>query len=362
MIQFQVLKNDLSQSRLVKTTQAHELAPGEIEVAIESFGFSANNITYAAMGEQLKYWRFFPAADNASERWGLIPVWGYATVVASTHETVKVGERLFGYWPPASRWVLQPGHVGPHSLVDGRAHRQALPAGYNRYQRVSKPDPANSQSEALHMLLFPLHITSFCLADALVEQDWFGARQLVLTSASSKTALGLAEALSARGDGSAVIGLTSTNNRDFVADLGCYAEVLTYDELDQLDAQQDTVIVDFSGNGAVLNALHSQLAAHMIHTWHVGLTHWSQNDMGEAYIRSRSEVFFAPTYIQQCIENWGPDAFNQRANAFMHQAAGAASQWLQVTDIHGLAGLAEAFNTVVDGHIPAAQGLVVKLI
>ena len=361
MTQFQVLKNDLNQTRQVKTTEASDLAPGQVAMQVESFGLSANNITYWAMGEQLRYWQFFPAADNANDRWGLIPVWGFATVSDSKHEALAVGDRLFGYWPPATRWVLQPTQVRRHSLIDGSAHRQSLPAGYNRYQRVGKHDPANRPQEALQMLLFPLHITSFCLADSLQDQDWMGAQQIILTSASSKTALGLAQALATLDGAPALIGLTSAANQEFVNTLACYAQVLTYDEMAQIDDLTDTVIVDFSGHGGVLNTLHSLLGKHMIHTWHVGLTHWSHNDMGEAYIRSRSEVFFAPAYIQQCIENWGPDTFNQRSGEFLQQAAEATSGWLEVQEVDGLAGLAEVFQTVADGHIPAAQGLVVKL-
>ncbi|WP_223787486.1 DUF2855 family protein [Marinicella meishanensis] len=361
MIQFQVLKNDLNQSRLLKSSETIELAPGQVEMQIESFGFSANNITYWALGDQFKYWQFFPASDNANDRWGLIPVWGYATVQTSAHRDLPVGERLFGYWPPASRWVLQPTQINRHGLLDGSAHRQSLPAGYNRYQRVPKQEPANQQQEALHMLLFPLHITSFCLAEALTGQDWFGVQQIILTSASSKTALGLAQALATQDQAPAVVGLTSAANQAFVASLGCYAQVLSYEELAQIEADKTAVIVDFSGNGAVLNELHARLGKHMINTWHVGLTHWSQNDMGQAYIRDRSEVFFAPAYIQQCIETWGPEVFNQRSGTFLREAAEATSRWLEVIAVDGLAGLTEPFKAVANGQLPAAQGLVVHL-
>ena len=45
----------------------------------ERFALTANNITYAAFGEAMKYWQFFPA----DEGFGCIPVWGFATVVES---------------------------------------------------------------------------------------------------------------------------------------------------------------------------------------------------------------------------------------------------------------------------------------
>jgi len=44
-------------------------------------------------------------------------------------------------------------------------------------------------------LLFPLHITSFCICDALEDEGYFGADQIIIVSASSKTAIGVAQGL-----------------------------------------------------------------------------------------------------------------------------------------------------------------------
>ena len=76
------------------TTRWHEradepLAPGQVRVRIDRFALTSNNITYAAFGEAMNYWRFYPTGE---EGWGVIPVWGFATVVESTHPEVPVGE------------------------------------------------------------------------------------------------------------------------------------------------------------------------------------------------------------------------------------------------------------------------------
>ena len=47
--------------------------------------------------------------------------------------------------------------------------------------------------DAVRALLFPLHITAFCLCDSLAEDSYFGASQVIVVSASSKTAIGLAQ-------------------------------------------------------------------------------------------------------------------------------------------------------------------------
>ena len=65
---------------------------------VDRFAFTANNITYAMLGDQLKYWQLFPAPEG----FGNIPVWGFGRVIASKHPQVAEGELLFGYFPMAT--------------------------------------------------------------------------------------------------------------------------------------------------------------------------------------------------------------------------------------------------------------------
>ena len=43
--------------------------------------------------------------------------------------------------------------------------------------------------EAEHILFFPLFFTSFLIDDFLADEDFFGADTIVISSASSKTAI-----------------------------------------------------------------------------------------------------------------------------------------------------------------------------
>ncbi|MFX9703743.1 DUF2855 family protein, partial [Acinetobacter baumannii] len=67
-------------------------------------------------------------------------------------------------------------------------------------------------------LLRPLFMLSFLVDDFLAEHEMFGASRVLLSSASSKTAVGLAHLLHTR-KGVKVIGLTSAANVDFVKSL-----------------------------------------------------------------------------------------------------------------------------------------------
>ena len=99
-----VRKNELANARL-RSTSAAPLAEGQVRVRIDHFALTSNNITYAAFGEAMNYWQFFPTGE---EGWGAIPVWGFGTVTESLQPDVAVGERLYGYWPMADQVVLQP--------------------------------------------------------------------------------------------------------------------------------------------------------------------------------------------------------------------------------------------------------------
>lgn len=163
-----------------------------------------------------------------------MPVWGFADVIASTVDGVAVGERFYGYFPIASHLRVWPERVTARGFYDGAAHRKTLTSAYNQYMRCSADAAYREADENYQMLVRPLFITSFMLADFLQDQAFFGAQQLVFSSASSKTAYGTAFCLQAYPQVQR-IALTSARNKDFVAGLGCYGAVAAYDELPQID-------------------------------------------------------------------------------------------------------------------------------
>jgi hypothetical protein len=141
---FQVRKDALAQTRW-HTSAPVPLAPGQVRLRVESFALTANNITYAAFGDAMSYWQFFPTGE---ESWGCIPVWGFATVSESQCEGVAVGEKFYGYYPMANTLVLQPARITPSGFFDERRaqagaarrlqpvhalqHRPALQRGHRR--------------------------------------------------------------------------------------------------------------------------------------------------------------------------------------------------------------------------------------
>ena len=89
------------------------------------------------------------------------------------------------------------------------------------------------------------NMLSFLVDDYLAENEMFGAKSVLLSSSSSKTAFGLAHLLHRR-KSIKVVGLTSASNADFVRSLGCYDEVVTYDKVTSLPANSPVAYVDMS--------------------------------------------------------------------------------------------------------------------
>ncbi len=362
-VEFQVKQRDLPVHRTVEV-EVQPLAPGEIRVAIDRFAFTANNLTYGAAGDLLGYWRFFPAAENSSGEWGILPVWGYGDVVESTVDNVPVGDRLYGYFPPASSVVMTPTDVRRSSLTDGATHRQKLPPLYNGYRRVLADAEYDRAEDDATILLGPLHLTSFVLAHKLSTNAFYDADQVVIVSASSKTSLGLAYALGSDDGAPTVIGATSDRNADFVSSVGLYEHTVTYDTIDALP-DLTTVVVDMAGNPMVASSIAERLGAGVKRYINVGLTHWEEQGATDTFSGrpqpASVESFFAPGYIYEHMRNWGGEGFDSESSTFLRRAAEATFGWMNVAHYRGVEGLSSVYGEVCSGSLAPSVGVVVEM-
>ena len=345
-----IRKDQLAATRL-HTAADQPLADGQVRVRIDSFALTSNNITYAAFGDAMSYWQFFPTSE---EGWGSIPVWGFASVVQSLHPGVAVGERLYGYWPMASGAVLSPDRLSAARFTDGAAHRAELPAVYNQYFRCHADPLYTADTEDIQALLRPLFITSWLIDDFMADNAFFGASTMLLSSASSKTAYGTAFQLHRR-QGIEVIGLTSAANVAFCESLGCYDRVLSYDALDRLPADTPCVYVDFAGNGGLRHAIHARFT-NLQHSSSIGGTHVEQlasRGAGKDLPGPRATLFFAPAQIKKRTAEWGADEFGRRMVSawlgFLAQVSDAKNPWLRAEHHHGGEAVQAAYAQVLAG-------------
>lgn len=360
MADFQVSRADLRRCRVVPMPEPGQvtLPDGTILVGIDAFAFTANNVTYGVAGDLMSYWQFFPAEPG----WGRIPVGGFGRVLRSGHADVAVGERLFGYFPMASHTVLQIAGAGPETLIEGSPHRRGLPVFYNQYVRTAQDPLYAPETEDRQMLLRPLFATAFLLDDFLAESSLFGARAVVLTSASSKTAMALAHLLShnQRAAGG-VIGLTSTRNRAFVEGLHCYDRVVTYDALASLPADLPVVTVDMAGDGELLARLHRHFGASLRYSCLVGITHWERMDRPADLPGPTPVLFFAPEQARKRAEALGPDALSRRLAAAWQRFLDASASWIRVVHGTGPEAVERVYRLVLEGKADPALGYVLSM-
>jgi hypothetical protein len=356
---FVVARNDLQQCKSIDTQlpDAAALPDDALVVKVTRFAFTANNITYAVLGDHLKYWQLFPAPEG----FGNVPVWGFGEVIASKHPGIAAGETLFGYFPMATHLVIEAADVNKRGLRDAAAHRQGVAPVYNAYARVSG-DPAFAGKRGDYQaLLRPLFMLSFLVDDFLAENEFFGAKSVMLSSASSKTAYGLAHLLHARGNGIKVIGLTSAGNAAFVKSLGCYDEVVTYDSVNALPAGTPVAFVDMAGSSSLRERLHRHFRDQMKYSGRIGLTHRSSSPDEPELPGAKPAWFFAPDQIRKRAKEWGPGGVDLRFGAAWSGFVPMLDQWLKVSESRGPAAVQRAYLDTLNGRVPPDQGLILSL-
>ena len=356
---FEVEKGNLHHTRTHHMAE-RALKDGEVRILIDAFALTSNNITYAVFGEAMKYWSFFPTEDEA---WGRVPVWGFGTVNESLNEDIDPGERYFGYFPMGTELIVQADNVRGHGFDDVSPHRAGLATVYNQYTRVSADPAYRADYEAQQMLFRPLFLTSFLIDDQLAEADFHGASQVILSSASSKTAMALAYLLKKRGV--KVIALTSQRSRAFCRSSRVYDDIVLYDEAKDGLPEAASVFVDFAGNAAVRRAVHEKLKDGLKASVMVGATDWkSTQDSPDAdpLPGPAPAFFFAPDRGAKRVDDWGGEEFSRRVSEALLDFYEPASQWIKPVRGIGDEAIVECYQRVLNDEALPSEGFILSYV
>jgi len=349
----QVARDDLTKTRLLDVDEP-QASKGEVVLKVDRVGLTANNVTYAVLGDSMSYWKFFPAEEG----WAHVPLWGFADVVDSAVDGVQVGQRFFGYYPMASHLVVQAGQVTDTGFRAVDEHRAALPSPYNGYQLVDSDPAYEKDREDLQALYRPLFFTSFLLADFLSDNGFFGAATAVFSSASSKTAYGTAFLL----DGIHRVGLPSAGNVAFTESLGCYDQVLTYDDVRSLPTDTPTLYADMAGSGELRAELHAHLGDALVHDAVVGITHFDEMAGGGAALAgAKPTFFFAPDQMVKRRADWGPTGIEERYGEAWRRFVPRVEGWVDVVEGRGPQALADVWLEVLANKSAPRVGNVLNL-
>jgi hypothetical protein len=256
--------------------------------------------------------------------------------------------------------VLTVGRLTESTLTDGAEHRQALPPTYNQYVRTAADPSYRPEWEDAQAVLRPLFVTGWLLDDQLGDARFHDAHAVLLTSASSKTAISLAHQLRAREVRPRVVGLTSAANVGFVERTGLYDQVLSYDRLEALDALASVALVDFAGRSDLLVELHRQLGDRLRLSLRVGATHWEAERGGAPAQGPEPVWFFAPDRVRARSAEWGREGFESRLAGAWAAFVPSTAAWLRLREVEGYDAASAELRALVDGSADPAEGIIVR--
>lgn len=347
---FQIDRSDMSTARVVESAVA-PLAEGETRLAVQAFAVTSNTITYGVVGDRFGYWDAFPVRPtdpgDGERGWGRLPAWGVAEVVESRSELVPLGMRVHGLVPMSSEVVLVPGKVGPSGFSDVANHRGGLAPLYNRYRTLAvTEEPLPTIDEMRRMVHEPLFVTSLLIDDLL--SGYPALDHVVLSSASSKTAIGTAHLVRARG-GPGLVGLTSPGHRTFVENLGLYDRVLTYDGLEGLPTGT-AAYVDIAGSAPTRAGVHGHYLDRLRLSLLVGQTHRDQGSeaSGQRLPGPRPTVFFAPSHLAERSVAVGRAPFDAEVAAAWEAYVEVVDDWIRYEHAVGVSALEAAYRALLD--------------
>ncbi len=355
MADFLVRRDDLRRCRVAES-EVPDLESGQALLRVKSFGLTANNVTYAVMGEEMSYWDFFPSGE---EGWGRVPVWGFAEVERSDAEGVEPGRRVYGYLPPSSHLLVTPADANEWGFADGSSHREPLPSAYQRYLVTDGDLFYRPQTEATQMLLRPLFYTSFLIDDQLADDGLTERGPILISSASAKTSLAAAFMLTQR-QGVELIGLTSRRSVAFVEGLGIYGDVVSYHAIDSLE-RRPASYVDVSGDAEVRAAVHSHFGDQLAHSMAVGLTHWEELGGGGGLPGPQPKFFFAPKRIVKRTADWGGVGLERRVAEAWHPFCEWIEGWLEIERGEGFDAVERVYLDVLEGRVDPKTAHVLAL-
>lgn len=347
-----IAKQDIRDTRIAMVKQA-PVGPGQARLKLDLFALTANNVTYAAMGTgMLGYWDFFPASDG----FGKVPVWGFATVTESNAPGVEVGARYYGYYPLAETLDVTPAKAGPRGFSDAAPHRAAKAPIYNQYLNIAADPAYDATYEAEQTLFRPLYGTGWWAADCIRQS---ATPVVVLSSASSKTALATAQQLRT-GGGVDLIGLTSPGNESYVRDTGLYDRVVLYGDAGSLTANGDATYVDFLGRTDLTATVHATLGDKLKRSIIIGVTDWDKPGGAQlnasAVIGPKPEFFFVPTYAAGRLQAEPQLAATMIADLRAFYAA--SRKYVTAQRVTGPDAILAAWSRLVDGKVTPNEGIV----
>ncbi|KAF8319458.1 hypothetical protein DL93DRAFT_2053669 [Clavulina sp. PMI_390] len=368
-----------------------QLKENQVILQVDKFGFSANNVTYGLLGEHphFRYFDFFPAPKTSltsPKTHAVLPVWGYGTVIASSHPSLHVGQRVSGYLSMSSYCLLQ--LDPPRARPSGKSSIEytvnvalnGMPEDRRPYRQLTFCETDfmwTPEREDEMMLYLPLFWTSYWMEDSLNQKAYRDARTIVISSASSKTAFLVTYRIQKRREAAfasgktfrpiKVVGLTSRSNLSFTRKLGFYDQVFAYDEVANITKVsrdiRECLYIDVSGN----ESLNANVAKHLSPKLTVSLGITSVEGGNASSITGAQgnkadwESFFMPEWLELRVKELGPKKIKEMQKTAWGDLMEDCPSWVGIKTYEGNDDVLGAYQRTVKGGIPPNEGQMFSL-
>ncbi|KAF5367464.1 hypothetical protein D9758_003784 [Tetrapyrgos nigripes] len=382
-----------SEPVVVRSPKPTHVPDHHILIRVDRFAFSANNITNQVLAEHPHF---------RHKTHGVLPFWGFATVIKSSHSKIEVGERLLGFFAPTRYLVLPLSDVGEVSMYIPRPH---LPADRSIFSKVvrCKSDPAYQPfTEDLMMLYRPLFWASYWCEDWLSCSDYRGnCENLLVSSASSKTGYLFAYCARNADRDIRLIGLTSKKHVSFTKHLGLYDEVYDYDtflttKTFQSNPGRKWIYVDVNGNAALTTKIHKHFSSDYTGTLAASISlglatkspivAWEQQLALDAQLGAdptlepnfhvmgqksscandpdiwpQREQFFTPEWLAVRKKQMDPTEICALAKSEWSRLVQDCQGWVEMEQVYGIDGVVKAYERILHGDVAPDKGLIWSL-
>lgn len=233
------------------------------------------------------------------------------------------------------------------------------------------------------MLYRPLFWTSMWAEDWLFtapQIPYNGATNILISSASAKTAFCLAYIVQKRGHpGVKVTGLTSKGNLAFTKGLGLYDTVFPYDCVEESvsNSQGTWIYVDITGNDSLNSRVSKALGSRVVRNISLGVTNLSPSAQSN-YVMPVSgvtkssntlfstqsaplELFFMPEWLAERRRSLGASGISEMQYTAWTALMRDCTAWVKMERTWGAKGVWRRYAEVVKGRVGPEKGMVWSL-
>lgn len=135
---------------------------------------------------------------------------------------------------------------------------------------------------------------------------------------------------------------------------------MSYAAMTDLNAGQETVLIDFTGNHQTQFQLQTHLKENLVYNCLVGLVDW-ENMRGEQTLPKKGAFFFAPTYAEAKQKAWGMDGFLSKVGLAWDYFLSTIQTVVTLETYRGPDELKELHLAMIQGKINPKKGNLVSL-